>query len=345
MKSLLLFPLLFLTFLSLLLIGCENKRVFAAGDSCSGQFGIGLSKFKFTPTPVNASLFPSVSGFAFSSCAVDGLNRAVTCALLTDSGEFWCWGRSLNGLCGVNFTYGFYLYPPVRTITPFRFKSFSIGFDSHVLAISQNSSLLLSWGSNSNNQLGLVLNFNDTENVRPIPQVIDFSTTPLFNSSFSQVAAGSGTSFLLTSDGKIWVWGNNQNAQLGLGYSNASSFAQPQQLCVSCFSPLDSFISSLFITSSLNVFVITQNGALFAWSFDPSSSRGADSLCLNNTATPHIPQQILNGSQFKFVSGSLSHTLLLGQNGSVWSCGANNYGQVSLRFCGICSNYSHQFLL
>src|SRR5262249_55493062 len=43
------------------------------------------------------------------------------------------------------------------------------------------------------------------------------------------VAAGSDTSYALSSDGSIWDWGYNGNGNLGLGYES-SPFLTPQHL-------------------------------------------------------------------------------------------------------------------
>src|SRR3989344_3065987 len=86
--------------------------------------------------------------------------------------------------------------------------------NSHVLVIKSDGAVL-AWGLNSNGQLG-----DGTVGPRLLPvQVSGLGS----GSGVVAVAAGSGHSLALKSDGTVLAWGNNASGQLGDGTTTSQT--------------------------------------------------------------------------------------------------------------------------
>ncbi|OGX80886.1 hypothetical protein BEN47_06445 [Hymenobacter lapidarius] len=84
--------------------------------------------------------------------------------------------------------------------------------DRHTLALRTDGTLW-GWGSNSGNQLG-----DGTSNIRYAPVQIGTAT------NWQQVVTGSSAHTVgIRTDGTLWVWGRNDEGQLGNGQPYRSS--------------------------------------------------------------------------------------------------------------------------
>ncbi|MFW2440441.1 MAG: RCC1 domain-containing protein [Arenicellales bacterium] len=90
--------------------------------------------------------------------------------------------------------------------------------DSHTLAITM-SRQVISWGNNSNGQLGDGTNVS----VPGTAEVILSDGTPLGN--IMEISVGSIHSLALRSDGKVFSWGSGENGRLGDGTNIDSYYA------------------------------------------------------------------------------------------------------------------------
>ena len=91
---------------------------------------------------------------------------------------------------------------------PTKFTKVSTGF-FHAVAIGENGKLY-TWGSNEKGALGTGEN-EKTNRTGPKALKLPGGATP------KEVASGDHFSFVLGSDGKIYAWGQNNDAQLGIG--------------------------------------------------------------------------------------------------------------------------------
>jgi alpha-tubulin suppressor-like RCC1 family protein len=117
--------------------------------------------------------------------------------------------------------------------------------------------------------------------------------------------------------GQLWVWGKNNNGQLGLG--NTTYYSSPKQ------------IGSLTTWSKVSagdnfIFAITTNGELYA--IGGKNNNGE--LGLGNTTYYSSPKQIGALTTWNKVSSGATHTLAIKTNGTLWGWGYNSSGSLGL---------------
>lgn len=135
-----------------------------------------------------------------------------TCA--RNETTLFCWGRNANGQLG-NGTTGDETTPTSVSDAFPKAVTVSTGLD-HSCAITQNGSLKC-WGNNSDGQLGTGDLVNRTA---PTPVILMGMITPI-----RQVTAGNGFTCAIDALKRVYCWGRNDLAQLGLGH-----VASPQPL-------------------------------------------------------------------------------------------------------------------
>ena len=169
-----------------------DGTVWAWGRNSNGQLG-NNSRID-SPIPVQ---IPSLSNVAAIAA---GYSHSL--ALLTD-GTLWSWGYNTYGQLGDTTS--------SQQLSPVQVNG--LGSVTAVTANGNNSMALLAdgtlwaWGNNSGGQLGNGTTFSNANNRTP-NQVIGLSNV-------SQVDQGVGHSLALLADGSIKGWGDNQYGQLG----------------------------------------------------------------------------------------------------------------------------------
>ena len=187
-------------------IAIWNGGVYAWGDNSTGELGNG-----------------TYDGYSATPVAVTGLSSGVTViaaagghCLAVRNGGLYAWGDNSSGDLGdgTNTT----RHTPVAvTVLSSGVTAIAAG-DSFGLAVQNGN--VYAWGSNSSGNLG-----DGTTNYRYTPEEID--PTDLYN--IVSVAAGMYSSYALSSNGSLWVWGDNSYGELGLGTSTYQ-YLTPQYL-------------------------------------------------------------------------------------------------------------------
>jgi len=133
------------------------------------------------------------------------------------------------------------------------------------------------------------------------------------------VSAGGYHSAAIKTDGTLWTWGMNSSGQLGLG--NTTYYSSPKQV-----GALTSW--SKITASGGSCYAVKTDGTLWCWGFN-SSDYG--NLGLGNLTYYSSPKQIgsLTGWASVF-AGNQQQVLAIKTNGTLWSWGQNNVGQLGL---------------
>jgi alpha-tubulin suppressor-like RCC1 family protein len=188
-------------------------------------------------------------------------------------------------------------------------KKISTGNFNHTLAIQTNNTLWVC-GNNSYGQLGL----SDVNHRSTFTQIGTLS-------NWAQISCGSFFSLAIQSNGTLWAWGRNESGQLGLSdLTNRSSPTQVGSLSVwtqiSC--GIDFFLA------------IQSNGTLWSCGYGIYGNLG-----LNNQLSRSSPTQSGNSlSTWSQISAGSEFSLALQSDGTLWSTGNNNSGQLGLNTSG-----------
>jgi len=129
------------------------------------------------------------------------------------NGTLWAWGSNTNGWLGDNSTIT--RNAPVQIGTATNWANVSSG-EFHSTA-TRTDGTLWAWGGNFDGQLG-----DGTNTQRNTPQQI---TIPA-SSGWVNIASGESHTVAIRSDGMLWVWGNNNQGQLGVGSTVGSNIPQ-----------------------------------------------------------------------------------------------------------------------
>lgn len=176
-----------------------DGSLFAWGDNTNGLLGLGLAESKVT-TPQKIT---SINGF-IKEIAVNKSKFSVFA--ITDDNSLYAWGDNQYGQIGIGNNNGIINTPAkidgitgnIKQIYTGEYSSYALTYDNSIYA----------WGSNQNGQLGLGLD-NITVNT---PAKINGIT-----GNIKEIINNSNSVYVLTDDNSLYLWGDNQNGELGLG--------------------------------------------------------------------------------------------------------------------------------
>lgn len=240
----------------------KNNKVFSWGYNLFGQLALGNDTNQFTPQLININSYNNEKVLKISCGNCHTL-------LLTENGNIYSCGYNIHGDLGLghNTSTNTFQSIDLNRFGNEKVKDIEAGYFS--LAITE-SGALYSWGYNNCGQLGL----NDRKN-RNSPHLIDVSHFK--NEKVVKIACGSVHSFAMTHSGKIYLWGDNRERQLGLGHSNQVS--KPTEMNQQQYFKDETVVSlsgswvRAFYGEG-HSFAITQTGKLFTWGYNAYGQLG-----------------------------------------------------------------------
>jgi alpha-tubulin suppressor-like RCC1 family protein len=266
-----------------------DGRVYSWGETTHGQLGHGDEGTK--PVP---ALVEGLAGVRGVASAYDH------CHAVTHSGAVFSWGRAFRGGPG-----GSKVRPVivegfggvcVRRVCAGECTAFAIGEDGEVF----------SWG---NGEWG-VLGHGDLQN-QPSPKRVE----ALRGVRASSVAAGTYHALALAQDGLVYAWGTNAYwAVLGNPHVERELLPRPVEA-------LRGVRVSSIAADSFRSYAVADTGEVWEWGCDseraPPLGHGEQISCL-------VPKPIesLQGVKVDAVAVSLTHTLALADDGSVYAWGS-----------------------
>jgi len=217
----------------------------------------------------------------------------------------WVWGYNNNGQLGVNDTNT--RTTPVTTFAGgTTWKQISCG-NNHTAAIKTDGTLW-TWGSSAQGQLGL----NDT-NTRTTPV-----TTFAGGTNWKQISCGSNHTAAIKTDGSLWVWGWNNFGGLGINVSGGD-----RKTPVTTFAGGTNW-KSVDGGKRGHTVAIKTDGTLWGWGFNDFGQLGTNDAIDRSTPVTTFA----GGTNWKSVAGGYSHTAAIKTDGSLWSWGKNDFGQL-----------------
>ena len=279
----------------------NNGKVYSCGQNNEGQLGRTVDTANPASTP--SQITTNIGSLTISAIACGAFHTV----FLTNNGKVYSCGRNNLGQLGQS----------TSTTTP---SIISNGIGSltisavacgiHHTIFLANNGTVFSCGYNYNGQLGRT---EDTANPASTPSQI-YSL-----GGISAIACGGDHTVFLTNYGKVYSCGRYNEGQLG----QSTSVNPPAQIENS----IGSLTISAIACGYFHSLFLTNNGKVYA-----TGSNSEGQLGLQQYYFPYktIPQEItyLNSFTISSIACGYSHSLFRTNNGKVYSCGWDYFGQL-----------------
>jgi len=273
----------------------SDGTVWAWGDNTYGQLGKGDLINTFTPT--------KVTGLGNIIAISAGANFSLA---LKNDGTVWAWGDNWSGQLGDGTNQNSSTIPAmVSALTGLNGVIAISAGDNHSIAI-RNDHSVWAWGANSSGQLGNGT-FTDASFPIQVPGLANVKA----------VDGGGDHSLALLTNGIIWAWGNNSYGQLGNGTTQNDSVPSMVQLL--------SNVIAISAGGDHNL-ALKNDSTVWMWGFDMNPPSRISSLTVMNGYV--VPIKVNGLSGITKISCGHTQDLVYKNNGTFWSWGENNYGQL-----------------
>ena len=181
----------------------------------------------------------------------------------------------------------------------------------HSLALDADGNAW-AWGYDGNGQLGDA----GTSSSQDAPVAVDMPD----GVSFTAIAAGSGHSLALDTNGNAWAWGYDVFGQLGDGGRNSN-----QDAPVAVAMP-DGVSFTTVAAGGLHSLALDADGNAWAWGYDGYGQLGDGGTSSSQDAPVAVAMP--DGVSFTAIAAGFYHSLALDTNGNAWAWGYDGYGQL-----------------
>jgi len=226
--------------------------------------------------------------------------------IVRDDGTIWGWGSDESAQLGNGSTIGVTpVLTPLQALGVTKAKSVAAGFSGSIALLTDGT--VLGWGANDYGTAGTGTNVPLTvTSPQPCPAL----------SQITAIASGASHRMALKSDGTVWTWGLNYWNLLG--YSTPSGYsATPTQV------PGISGIVSIAGSGS-HCIAAKDDGTVWVWGNGSSGQLGLGAA----TTSTLTPVQVPTMSGVISVAAGLVHSIALCSDGTVWTWGLNDWGQL-----------------
>ena len=255
---------------------------------------------------------------------------------VNSNGDLYSWGWNGQGQLGNGTNTDSNVPLPVRAAgTPMAGKKIvhvSTGgnfYKGSSLALSSEGKVY-SWGANDQGQLG-----NGTATNSNLPVEVKTEGTPMAGKKIIQTAIGVTHSMALDSEGKVYSWGENVNGLLGTG--DAIPTLSPV-LVRTGGTPMEGKKIVQISAGGAHSMALDSEGNIYAWGWGGEGQLGNGEN--NNSNVPILVKKEgtgLEGKTIKKVMAGGMFSMVFTSDGSLYSWGKNNYGQIG---DGTTNNYN-----
>lgn len=251
------------------------------------------------------------------------LGGSFTLALYNNE-KIFVWGNNRFGQLGIGYKND-YIKPQEIT------SQFALNYDEKITCITAsfrssylltNQGRLFAWGNNEYGQLA------DKTLINCVKPMDITSRFKLYNDEkIIKISAGGFHALLLTNQGRIFAWGNNQYGQLGDGtYINKS---KPVNITPNCNLHYNEEIDNIYTGLGHSLF-ITSLGRVFSWGNNKYGQLGVVNSTKENTPIDITRNFMLisNNEKIKTIASGALHTIFITDLGRIFTCGNNEHGQL-----------------
>jgi alpha-tubulin suppressor-like RCC1 family protein len=178
---------------------------------------------------------------------------------------------------------------------------------SHYSLALKTDNSFYAWGRNHHAQFGIGENKNTIRTI---------NNTTFWKSVASASGTYNGHTLAIQNDGSLWAWGQNNDGQLGLGFTYNHQIL-PQR--VGNDNDWEKISNGFHFSVG-----IKENGTLWVWGRNGRSQLGLPSTITNRTT----PVLVNNDSDWVEVSAGAEFVIALKNNGTLWAWGYNFDGQM-----------------
>lgn len=290
--------------------------VLSFGWNASGQTGQGTTiGSTLIATPIDSSNLPSSK---VTQVAAGGQFSLV----LTEQGEVFAFGLNLTGRTGIGTEDGFAVTATPIDTTNLGGRAITqvAAGGSHSLILADDGTVF-SFGYNVAGRTGLGIGgFSST---LVATEIVD---TNLLDKTIKQVSAGGGHSLILADDGTVFSFGSNGNGITGLGTTTGNT---------TIATPIDTTnLAGRTITQVAagngHSLILADDGTVYSFGYNGRGATGlGTTIGATLVATP-IDTTNLEGRTVKGISAGGEYSLILADDGTVFSFGRNEHGQTGL---------------
>ena len=219
--------------------------------------------------------------------------------MLKNDGTLWGCGNNASGQLGLGDTSNRATFTQITTNID-DIKSVYCGYNCTF--ILKNDGTLWSCGTNSYGELGL----GDTTSRNTFTKAIN---------NVKSVDCGYGHTLILKNDNTLWGCGRNNYYQLGLGDVNIRT----------TFTQITNNVKSAYCGGSHTI-ILKNDNTLWGCGYNGDNRLGLEDTITKKTLT----QVITNTDNIKSVYCGRCHTFILKNDGTLWGCGDNQYGELGL---------------
>ena len=278
----------------------REGNIWTWGQNINGQLGNGDSggygKNVLIPTRItNGIKYTQIETTTNGGVALDS------------EGNIWTWGSNSYGQLG-NGSKGEAVLVPTKVTNGVKYTQIS-GGSSNVLALDSEGNLW-TWGYNYHGQLGNGLSGTNANVLVP---------TKITNGiKYTQISAGIHC-LALDNEGNIWSWGYNSDGQLGNGLEGEDVLIPTKVTNGTKYIQIE-------VGYGRNSLALDSEGNIWSWGDNGDGELGNGKRKENVL----IPTKVTSGKKYVQISTGNGTSLALDEEGNIWGCGENDYGQLGL---------------
>ena len=270
-------------------------------------------------SPILVSGLSGNTTYTFTVAAVTALGTGtysaaslpITTPVQPPTGPLFVMGSNSYGQLGLGNTNSYSTPKQVGALTNW----YSVAGGNVSASAVDYSGKLWGWGDNTRGQLGIGNTNNNYSSPKQVGSLTDWKK--VYSSTLDK------TTVALKNDNTLWVWGYNNNGQLGRG--NLTYYSSPVQL---------GSLTNWLNVASGGYFMgaVKTDGTLWTWGYN-----GLGGLGLGDTTNRSSPVQVGALTNWKNISAGQYHMAAVKTDGTLWAWGYNALAELGT---GNLTNYS-----